>query len=159
MAASDEPPVHVKGGSIDFTLLPTGNAPGAQWVQDSSAMEWSVDKGHRQNDKLGLLILANVSGCPASASGLKTVEIVFRVDNPKPGESADKTITLTGKVNGNNKSHVSSVVPLTQANGDPTTLTYDVHGYIASIKGDAGHDVDCHFATKTDLQEFYVFEQ
>jgi len=90
-SGGDEPPIRVKGGSIDLDVIdPNTSSP--PW--SGSGRNFVPSRGRRNSQDIGFAVLNAPAGCPAAGSEVQ--RIVFRFTDPSTGGPDDVTIHATG---------------------------------------------------------------
>jgi hypothetical protein len=147
--SGDEPPIRVKGGSIDFDLL---HADGSWELKGG---KWHVAGGSRSGDDLLIYLGAqDPAHCRGQVVRKKEKKIKFVYYNE--GESKDYTVLLhaTGK-----KTKVESELPFSWAPGNPTVLSNNGPGYIKEIWVGNDSQAACTFTSKEQLDSVLIAEE
>ena len=80
-SGGDEPPIRVKGGSIDLDVIDP-NTLTSPWA--GSGKSWSPARGRRNSADIGFAVSGNApAGCPAVGSDAQ--KLVFRFTDPSSG--------------------------------------------------------------------------
>jgi hypothetical protein len=159
-SSGDEPPIRVKGGSLDLDVI--AQKQGNGWMLHEGT--WIAKNGKRNGSKLAVmtlppsddnncekwLYLANdditITFTDTAGVSPQTFDVTFNVkDHTNPaGEKERKTSINPG------------TLPLTLSSTDVRKLANSDDGYISSIK--IGKNLTCSFA-REDKEEVVVFER
>jgi hypothetical protein len=94
-SSNDEPPIRVKGGSIEFELMANAADLNNTWDQDNVQGQWMVHPGRRtrDDDDLGFAVLTtSAKPCPAVAHEVKYVSFTF---TDADGANTEDAVTVT----------------------------------------------------------------
>ena len=95
-SSDDEPPIRVKGGSIELELMANPADRNNAWDQDTVQGRWTVHPGHRSkdDDDLGFAVMttSTTNPCPAVAHGVKYISFTF---TDADGAQTEDAVTVT----------------------------------------------------------------
>ena len=146
-AAGDEPPIHVKGGSMHLELLHAS----VKWEQQGNPRNWTVRGPNRASEDYLVYIAPTNPGahCPGGTVGKQKKTVTFIHFNPGTNQTTEVELKATGK-----KTKVTSERDLVLESGQ--RLSYTDGGYIREIRFD-GQAV-CTFTQPGDLDSVLLTE-
>ena len=143
---SDEAPIRVKNGSLEFTILATNQ----QWEQSGTSGNWKINAGRRHRDVLDLLVAVR-PGAACGGNSASSGEIILTYSN-------DKKIRIQS-LSRHTWVKPDSGVTLTWDSATPQTLTYTAAGFLKSIEtgnGSGGSTPMCSFTAANQLDQAIV---
>jgi hypothetical protein len=167
LSNGDEPPIRVKGGSLELKLI-TAQSLSKYWdvtTDEQGNNGWKVVAGSHKNEKLGLIIVSTRKDCGAFYHSKDQITFTFTVpknEDPNQEPKTDEVWAIT--VNAKKKNSNVFVSALTTGasgfkldvdGGELRRLYTDASGYVSSIQVDS--DQPCSFL-KGELEEAFLLE-
>jgi hypothetical protein len=156
LAASDEPPIVVKHGSIDFTRQ-NWTSPADGWIPDTPGQKkgWTANSNKKKKSKLGVDVVGDYDGCPTSGTSLDWVKVIFT------DGSNTSAVRFNGLDNSSNKrTHISADVDIdfkkTGTGYDPATLSYEAGTHILGLHLQG--ERPCTFTRIDDSRQIRIIE-
>lgn len=142
--AGDEPPIRVKGGSIEMDIVHNSK----QWRQHGSKKKWKLSSGGRDKDAYLVYVATtpnNASKCTKNV--ITGYEVVFTHND-------GKSVAFKSE---SKKTFVTSPEDLDTIDADKRKLAYVKEGYIATIKVDG--TAVCTFDREGQLDSVLLTEE
>jgi|KBSSwiStaDraftv2_1062776.scaffolds.fasta_scaffold154450_2 hypothetical protein len=141
-SGGDEPPIRVKGGSIDLDVIDP-NTSTSPW--GGNGQNWFPARGRRNSEDIGFAVLNAPNGCPSVFKDAQ--KLVFKFTN-SPGGADDVTIQVSAFT-----THVIGVNNFTPPSG--RTLSYPGAGtgtwYMRIHQRGGGQPITCKLDASNEV--------
>jgi hypothetical protein len=155
LSASDEAPIRVRNGSVDFVIL----SPKEPWEQIGTSGSWRIKNSsrHREDFEVTIAVRPGAScGGAVSATGSDIVVVYENDDNPATTSTARIVVQSAGR---RTVVKPDTGVTMTWDAKDPQRLSYKVAGgFIQSIAvGNGANPATlCSFANAAQLEHLLI---
>ena len=155
LSASDEAPIRVRNGSMDFYIL----SPNEHWEQIGGTGTWRIKNAsrHREDFEVTLAVRAGAScGGALTATGSDIVIVYEKDDNPATTDTAKIALDAVGH---RTKVRPDAGVTMTWDPADPQKLSYKiVGGFVKSIAVGSGANpaTICSFTSAAQLEHLLI---